>query len=252
MFRILLLGLLLAPEKLSASEEAYAAALAYFESKPRGDRGMNASCDANTTTTFPGYGDAPIQFCVYTVTSGGATLEGYVYLLNPTFENVARRIANACAFAQSRNPKACGKALAERIVNQNGAQFPVAGVVIEKKVAAGGSGQSLVNLEFRDGVATRTAANLYWTQTQITREQAFMSAQSKVVRAMRFARIADATRQDYRLAGGEIDVGQDPGDGKDQAWLDVVRDNELEARRSGRDVLLNGVALRQKQSGKLP
>ncbi len=251
MLRVLLLAAICSSPALAEPDPAFDAAMAYFKANPSSDRRINAVCDAESTT-LPGYGDIPMQICSYSVTSRGKTLEGYVYLLNPSFENVARRVANACAFVKSANPSRCGTMLATRIIRQNGAQFPVAGIVIEKKIAAGGSGEDLVNLEFRDGVATRTEAGFYWTQEQLTRQDALISAQSKVERAMRYARIADATRADYRAGGGQTDVGEKPGDGKDQAWLDAARNNEIEARRTGNDVLLNGLAKRLKSVGQLP
>jgi hypothetical protein len=129
------------------------------------------------------------------------------------------------------------------IISQNGGQFPVAGFVIERKEDAGGQGADPVYLEFRDGCTVETTDHLNFTDKPLTVDAMEHAAQAPVASTRRIGRIANATRADYRQAGGNLPVGTGPADDKQNRWLQAIRENELQAQDTGNDVLLRGVAM---------
>lgn len=218
-----------------ASTAALEAATSYLDARLEKSRYLTRGCDAQAITDWPNYGGRLIRRCTYGYTGNGKTLSAIVYLMNPDEANVAARIANACKAVGLSCKASCGYGLAQLIVGQNGGQFPVAGFVIERKGDAGGAGPDPVYLEFRDGVTVRTADGLNFSDAQLSDAAMEHAARAAVIRAMVYARIANATRQQYRAGGGTSDAAG-------TAWPAIVRANEFAAQSSGRDTLLVGVA----------
>ncbi|QNB00671.1 hypothetical protein G4G31_20730 [Massilia sp. Se16.2.3] len=74
------------------------------------------------------------------------------------------------------------------------------------------------------------------------------AARAPVRDSRRIARIANATRADYRSAGGTEPVGSTPDDDRLKRWPAAIRANELHAQDTGEDLLLRGVAVRLRAS----
>ncbi|MBB5429133.1 hypothetical protein HDG40_007328 [Paraburkholderia sp. JPY158] len=207
-------------------------------------RYMLAHCDARPVTDWPNYQGRKVTRCQYSLTSAGKTLTALVYLLNPSEGNIATRIGNVCRSVGLAERPGCGRYLASLIVNQNGGQFPVAGFVIERKKDAGGQGDDPVYLEFRDGTTIQSADRLNFTDRQLTIDAMEHAARASVVETRSIARIANATRADYKRAGGIEPVGNIPPEDTRNLWPVVVRENELRAQDTGEDDLLRGLAIR--------
>ena len=206
-------------------------------------RYMSTNCDALPVVNWPGYENRNVRRCIYSVTSNGKTLRALVYLLNPSIENLKSRIGYACNAVGLGDRPGCGRYLASLIVKQNGGQFPVAGLVIERKSDAGGKGDDPVYLEFRDGVTVLSEDRLNFSERPLSIEVMERAARAPLVRSMRHARVTNATRADYRRAGGTEAVGKDIDNDKSNQWPAVNRENELRAQDTGKDELLRGVAI---------
>jgi hypothetical protein len=225
------------------TSQAQAAATAVLQVKLQPARYMSQQCDPSPVSNWPGYQGRSVMRCSYSVTSNRKTLSAIVYLLNPSAVSIADRIGNACSAIGLAVAPSCGRKLAEWIVAENGGQFPVAGFVIERKGDAGGTGPDPVYLEFRDGTTIVSADRLNFTDQQLTREAMERAATAPVVETRIYARIANATREDYRRAGGMEPVGTNPTTDRQHRWPTVVRANELRAQDTGIDDLLRGVAI---------
>ena len=231
-----------APIPQAAPNAAEAAATDYLHPRLVGARYLSQNCAA-AVTDWPGYAGHEVRRCHYQVTSASKTLSAIVYLMNPSEANIAARIGYACAATGLKTHRACGADLAKLILGQNGGQFPVAGFVIERKRDAGGTGDDPVYLEFRDGVTVVTADRLNFTDTQLTEAAMDHAARAPLLRAQRYARIANADRAAYYRAGGTEKVGTSPDSDRAVAWPAVIRANEFDAQATGEDRLLNGVAM---------
>jgi hypothetical protein len=95
-------------------------------------------------------------------------------------------------------------------IAQNGSQFPVAGFVIGRKQDAGGQGTDPAYLEFREGCTVETTDHLYFTDRPLRVDAVEHAARAPVASTRRIGRIANATRADYRRAGGKLPVGTGP------------------------------------------
>jgi hypothetical protein len=224
------------------------AAAEFLSRKLEPARYLSARCDEQPVTDWPGYEGRKVLRCQYSFTSERVTLSALVYLLNPSAANLATRIGKACASVGLADRGGCGRLLATYIVGQNGGQFPVAGFVVERKSDAGGTtGSRLpVYLEFRDGNTIVSGDRLNFTDRQLSIQAMEHAARAPVLETRSIARIANATRDDYRLAGGTRAVGSAPGGDPRHVWLEVIRENELRAQDTGEDPLLNGVAARMR------
>ncbi|WP_203072146.1 hypothetical protein [Falsiroseomonas ponticola] len=202
----------------------------------------NQGCNPQPVIDLQGYEGRPVRRCVRS--RGGLT--GVTYLLNPSRENMAARIADACAKAGKADSVACGRWLAQQVATAGGGQFPVAGVVIETRAEAGLSGppDEPLYFEFRHGVTVRSTERLNATGAPVPIERQEAAARAPLVAAMTYARLASATRDDYRRAGGNEAVGRDAGDDAGVRWPVVVRENELRAQDTGVDELMRGMARR--------
>jgi len=238
----------LAAVLLSGTVLGQTAAADYLHAKLRQSRYMSARCDDQPVTDWPGYEGRQVRRCQYSVSSAGKTLSGLVYLLDPSEANIAARIGGACAVVGLADRAGCGKRLAAYVIGQNSGHFPVAGFVIERKQDAGGPAGNAdpVYMEFRDGNTIQSGDRLNFTDRQLSVEAMEHAARAPVAETRIYARIANADRADYRNAGGMAEVGAKPAQDPRHAWLEVIRKNELQAQDTGKDQLLEGVAMRLK------
>jgi len=139
-----------------------------------------ASCcdppDKNWGSAHPGfeaYQGFPVERCEYSVTREAdpavgrveATLLAVVWMLNPDAPTLARWIGSACETLGTAKPADCGRLIAGMILQQNGAQYAVAGHVLETQSEAGcapsdGCPKDLLKyLPFRDGVTVKMATD---------------------------------------------------------------------------------------------
>jgi len=227
-----------------AAEGAHEGAEFYLRKHLNGARTMsNTRAHCHEVTDWPNYEGRSLERCEYLYTDGQKSLPGLVYLLNPSLENIANRIEDACQNIKLGRNFECGERLAALIIHQNGGQFPVAGVVIERKDEAGGKGRDPVYLEFRDGTTVKTADGLNYTEGPYDVSVMEHSSKATIKETRRVARIADATRQDYYRAGGQAQVGNDYTSDHELLWPTTVRENELSAQDTGVDRLLRGRAM---------
>jgi len=114
------------------------------------------------------YAGLPIKRCFYPRSqiasnhTNAATLIAVVWMLNPEATTIAKWIGTACTKAGVKSEAECGRRIARYVLTQNGAQFPVAGHVLETQSeagcpvsVAGCEGDVLIYLPFRDGVTVK-------------------------------------------------------------------------------------------------
>jgi hypothetical protein len=184
--------------KIQSAEELFQ------HDRDRGARYMEANC---SLITLPGWEGFPTEKCHYPKDHPTAV----VVLLDADPARLARWVADACMRAASSTPS-CVAALFYQIHCQSGAQFPVAGTVIEDHS----------RFLFRDGVTVEMANLPGVTHGPNEDELLKRILTTPPTEIKKYARIQSSTRSDYRRAGGTIDVGNDD-DVSNPAWLDVVR-----------------------------
>jgi hypothetical protein len=119
---------------------------------------------------YADYDNLPVEDCLYFFKSarplvdGGAravpagkaeTWMGRVIMLNASAATLTKWAEIACARAK-RERVSCGTQIAAAVADKSGAQFPIAGIVIEKDKAIGGSADGHVSVFFKDGVTVHT------------------------------------------------------------------------------------------------
>ena len=122
---------------------------------------MEGNCKADTS--FAAYGNLPVERCSYSLDGQKAE----VSMLNPGPRRLTAWLVEACT-ALSSNLQNCVQKSYDQILNQSGAMFPVAGIVIED-MDQNGMGNAYA---FREGVTVRvpsfsTATESLLTTTQI-------------------------------------------------------------------------------------
>ncbi|MFF0952158.1 hypothetical protein ACFYE9_32430 [Rhizobium leguminosarum] len=164
----------------NANEER--AALAYFQeldaasgrSRILAARYMEHDCKdvpkdwASSHVGLEKYAGLPVKRCFYPRSQiaskhrNAATLIAVVWMLNPDAPTIAKWIGTACTEADVASEADCGRRIARYVLTQNGAQFPVAGHVLETQSEAGCAvsvpgceGDVLIYLPFRDGVTVK-------------------------------------------------------------------------------------------------
>ncbi|NEJ24585.1 hypothetical protein GR247_31205 [Rhizobium leguminosarum] len=163
---------------------------------------------------FEDYAGLPIQRCLYarsqtkTEYRKAATLIAVVWMLNPDAARVAKWIGTACKKAKASSKSDCGRKLAYYILKQNGAQFAVAGHVLETQSEAGCDdclADALIYLPFRDGVTVKLQDELAdRRQATFTDEkEALDAAEKSLVDPTTFQKVGNIGRVGniYRLDG---------------------------------------------------
>ena len=181
----------------------------------------------------PGWEGFPTVKCTYSVRdhSTGAVKTASVILLNPDARQLARWIVIACSEAKGSTDEALTRKLADHILSQSGAQFPIRGIVYEDILPANGLYEVYC---FMDGVTVKINGVEHRGETQPSPEQiqkALRAVQADVTWVGKYARIQSTTREEYRKAGGKEDV-------EGTAWLNVNRRLYQEAWKSDRNELM--------------
>lgn len=160
--------------------------------------------------TYPGWEGFPTRRHRYR-TDDGKTAE--VIMCNPNARQLARWIVNTCLLVKGNAEERHTDKLSRHILLQSGAQFPVAGIVLE---TMGGGGHAMY--AFREGVTVEIPGIQNGSRSQPRAEQIADALDSAIVplSAKTFARIQSTTRTQYHAAGGT-----EPTEGR--AWLTVSR-----------------------------
>lgn len=180
------------PHRASSDSDALAktkSALAGFAF----GRYMEVNC---TPTSLPGWEAFPVGLCRYM--SGASGVPAEVALLDPTDEQAHRWIASACVRINATNIGTCARKIAKRIRAQSGAQFPVAGIVLEDM---DGNGR-LNQFAFRDGVTVSVVGVVNGAELAPTAAANEAALYASPTTAKIYARIAGTTRAQYAAFTG--------------------------------------------------
>lgn len=180
--------------------------------------------------SHPGWEGFPLKRCRYVVPDVTGHKATEVILLNPSSRRLARWIASAC----KAGPSDCADRLAERILWQSGAQFPVAGIVLEDMRPADGHYEMYC---FRDGVRIEVAGFPTASTERPTPAHFDTCVTGELLEPTSFARIAGTTPDEYLAAGGREAVGRDGA--PTARWLAVTRSLYQAAWRSDDNPLLH-------------
>jgi endoglucanase len=183
--------------------------------------------------TVPGWEGYPTTNYTYSVRdrSTGTNKTASVIMLNPDARQLARWIVTACLEAKGSADEASIHKLANHIISQSGAQFPVRGVVYEDILPANGINEVYC---FMDGVTVKINGVDHRSEKQPSPEEmqkALKALAADVTWVGKYARVQSATREDYQKAGGKEDV-------EGTAWLNVSRKLYQAAWKSDRNELM--------------
>ncbi len=147
-------------------------------------RYMEQNC--KTITSWQNWNNLPMQLCTYQLLDKQAQ----VLMLNPGIRRLTLWLQNACKDL-SINFANCMERSFNRIMHQSGAQFPIAGVVLEDM-----DGNKIANsYAFRNGVTVRVEAVSSGTESPLSSEQIEKSFTDEVVSTMTFGRPISTTRE---------------------------------------------------------
>lgn len=223
-------ALLAAGEAAATDVDTVRDALAGF----RFGRYMEGNCTDHAVQGWPGF---PTQLCTYTVE--GANRPATVVLLDADDAQLHRWIASACRAAATNDLAFCARKLARLIRGQSGAQFPVAGIVLEDMDGDGAPNQ----FAFRDGVtaAVPGVTNGKAGAPSAAETEAGLSATPTAAR--KFARIAGTTREQFKAYRGA-----DAPDVAGLKWFDAVRAAYQAAWGADGNDLINAAAVANRGS----
>jgi len=216
---------------LVTTSAAQALLTAEFGPKLLASRYMEKNC---TPVAWPGYEGLPTQLCRYTVTDKATsrTKAAAVVLLDPPPEMVSKWVVSACKETSGVVDLERCRKLIKHVISQSGGQFPVAGVVYEVMEGDG----YMKAYCFRDGVTVRVEGVEHRTTATLTEAELDAALHAPVTRVYTYARIASTSPNDYRAAGGMVDVGDNTD--RKPAWLIVVREATVRAWRTGQNDLM--------------
>ncbi len=179
-------------------------------------RYMEKDC---TPTTYPGWEGFPLQHSKYEVKdNNGRTKSAEVIMLNPSPDQVARWIVDACDKVRGEVRPDDLRKVFNHVLGQSGGQFPVAGVVYEDILPEDGVFELYC---FRNGVTVTIEGLEHRTTATLTAEQIHRSLYGKVVHVFRYGRIQSTSPGQYKRNGGSIDVGTD--ESPSMLWPDAIR-----------------------------
>src|SRR6185436_14835541 len=124
---------------------------ATIERKLKAAQYMVQNCSNKVVAGWEGF---ETRLCTYRVkdSATGTVKEASVVLLNPTAQKLATWIVTACSnVLPDTDLSACAGRIFNRVLEQSGGQFPVAGVVYEDLLPQDGHFEAYA---FRDGVTT--------------------------------------------------------------------------------------------------
>jgi hypothetical protein len=211
------------------------------------------------------YRTFPVYDCTYDVPAtiaGDSTLHGRVLLLEPSSEQLALWTVHACRINGADTPERMERCLTAVagvpkapdaplgvIINSNGAQFPVSGIVIEdcksamsdaQCISTGRDPETLLNVPFRDGVTIETADTDHWSEKKLSLgklEELIDLEDDDVGRVYRYSRISSLSPDDWnnwQAAGGNaftipLDEKLRPVWDSRFAWLGLSREVHKDA-----------------------
>lgn len=216
-----------APARAAAPSAPASSTLGQRLRQLRGARYMEGRCRKGS---FPGWEDFPLKRCRYVVPDVTGHKATEVILLNPSSKRLARWIESAC----QGGPSPCRDVLAERILWQSGAQFPVAGIVLEDMRPVDGQYEMYC---FRDGVRVEVVGFETQSTERPTTAHFDSCVTGELVKPTSFARIAGTTPGEYLAAGGKEAVGRDGA--PTARWLEVTRSLYQAAWRGDHNPLLD-------------
>lgn len=228
-----------------------------------------------TLTNVKGYEGFPVIECSYSsngrsvrVENDWPPLRARVRLLQPSAKQLALWTVRACRINGQTDAtmEACVDRVVDHVKSQNGAQFPVSGLVVEQhcdsspkvKCAADAPPNAIErrprNTPFRDGVSVDTAVMTTWTFESADTQtmNALLSERDVVKEVYRFARIAGIEREDWTNwrtfkkrpvilppdADGSFDLPK-------KGWLRVSREAHKAACRSDAHELIDALVYMQ-------
>jgi len=187
----------------------------FFEEKINA-RYMEKNCEP---IQYPGWEGFPLLKCRYEVKdSSGVPKAAEVILLNPSPHQLARWVVFTCLEVKGSADAEYTDRLSRHILQQSGAQFPVAGIVYEDMEGDG----IFKAYPFRDGVTVKIEGFEYRCTHPLSEEEIRVSLYGNVIWSGKYARIQSTTREQYRANGGTEDVG-DSTDRRKLSWLEVSR-----------------------------
>jgi hypothetical protein len=181
----------------------------------------------------PGWEGFPTTNYTYSVRdrANGTNKTASVIMLNPDARQLARWIVTACLEVKGSAAEAHTRKLADRILSQSGAQFPVRGIVYEDILPANGIYELYC---FMDGVTVKIKGLDHRSEKQPTAAQmvtALSARPADVTWTGAYARIQSTTREDYKQGGGKLKT-----DGT--LWLEINRKLYQQAWGSDRNELM--------------
>ena len=207
-----------------------------------GGRYMEEECkqlaadDPLFATVLAAYHAVPVSDCRYSFAGAKAR----VLMSNVDGDQLARWTVSACREEAGAQMLDCLKVTMHNVWCGSSGQFAIAGVVREPADICGGQAGREALIPFRHGVTVKSAGTPYCSIQPLSPDAEAASISGRVEEAKRFGRIAMATREMYRAAGGTVDVAaRTPDSNGVIPWLDVVREAYLNARGTDRYTLLN-------------
>ncbi len=181
-------------------------------------RYMEQDCEP---ATYPGWEGFPLIKCRYQVKdSNGTQKSATVIMLNPSPEQLARWVVHTCLEVKGSVEKRYTDKLSKHIIDQSGAQLPVAGIVFEDMLPKDGIYEIFC---FRNGVTVRIRGIKHLSTLQPTNEEIERSLNGEIISTFVYARLQSTTREQYRANGGTVDVGSSASGQRKAAWLEVSR-----------------------------
>lgn len=236
-------------------------------------RYLEGSC---TDVAVSGYEGYPTKRCFYkNADAGGAyypALQAQVILLDPSAEQLAVWSIHACRAKGATTDvqlHECLEKLRDHVRKQNSAQFPVAGSVVESECNSSGKyshgcdalsesdkARQPRNTWFRNGVSIYYD-DVRWDANAHSKEdfdQIFDLGNSDkhVTKTLEYARVAGATRQDWRNWRKHVDKPLIP-DGVTETsidgngWQSVAREVHKRACKTDSNELFDAVAFAQRK-----
>jgi len=192
--------------------EAITRMTAYFEAR-RSSRYMEQNC---APATYQGWEDLPLKECTYSVKGANDPVKktAKVIMLNAEPDQLARWVVSTCMEVVGNASNKCTKTIGNQIIEQSGAQFPIAGIVFEDILPANGKFEVFA---FRNGVTVRVNGVTHLGTAQPSAAEIEKSLHGEVTSTLRFARVQSTTREQYLANGGTRSV-------TGNAWNEVNRD----------------------------
>jgi len=238
-----------------------------------------AGASACTDVTVSGYEGYPTKKCSYQSVDAGAdaypTLPAQVILLNPSAQQLSSWSIHACRTngATDAQMAKCLQKLRDYVVVQNGAQFPVAGSVVEsycnsspsypngcRKLSPSDKGRQPRNTWFRNGVSIDYKADypVRWDAKAYPSETFdaifdVVKSDAHVNNTFKNARVSGAIRQNWidwrkHIAKPMMPEGMTEKDIKTSGWQSVSREVHKAACKSDSNELFDALVFANRKA----